>query len=45
MHPQADYNIFRSLHNVNLNMLPGWTKDGEAHSFLDSYDAAQSGEE
>ncbi len=45
MHPQADYNIFRSLHNVNLNMLPGWTKDGEAHSFLDGYDAAQSGEE
>ena len=38
MEPQADINLFRSMHNVNLNMTPGWTKDGVAHSFLDAYD-------
>ncbi len=37
--PQADVNLFRSMHSVNLNMTPGWTKDGQAHSFLDTYDA------
>ncbi|MEG0770214.1 MAG: ATP-binding protein [Ruthenibacterium sp.] len=36
--PQADYNLFRSLHSVNLNMLPGYTKNGRSHSFLDEYD-------
>ena len=40
--PQADYNLFRSLHNVNLNMLPGYTQNGTAHSFLDVYDTASS---
>lgn len=44
--PQADYNLFRSLHSVNLNMLPGYTKDGVAHSFLETYDTVQTiGEE
>ncbi len=37
--PQADVNLFRSMHNVNLNMALGWTQDGAAHSFLDDYDA------
>lgn len=37
--PQADVNLFRSMHSVNLNMTPGWTKDGQAHSFLDDYGA------
>ncbi len=35
--PSTELNIFRSLHNVNLNMLPGYTKDGEKHSFLDEF--------
>lgn len=43
MNPAADYNIFHSLHNVNLNMLPGWTENGEKHSFLDSYEEAGHG--
>ncbi len=38
--PQADMNIFRSMHNINLNMALGWTKDGAAHSFLDEYQRA-----
>ena len=37
--PQADYNLFCSMHHVNLNMVPGWQKDGVAHSFLDDYEA------
>ena len=37
VNPQADYNIFQSLHHVNLNMLPGWQKDGKTYSFLDEY--------
>lgn len=36
--PQADINIFRSMHQINLNMAPGWLRDGQAHSFLDEYD-------
>lgn len=39
MDPKADWNIFQSLHRANLNMLPGWSKDGVAHSFLEDYDA------
>ena len=39
MNPKADINIFHSLHNANLNMLPGYTLDGKLHSFLDEYDS------
>lgn len=35
-----DANIFRSMHNVNLDALPGWRQGGQRHSFLDDYDAA-----
>ena len=37
--PEADNNIFRSIHNVNLATIPGWRdKDsGELHSFLENY--------
>lgn len=33
-----DMNIFRSVHNVNLNTIIGYQKDGVEHSFLDDYD-------
>ena len=38
--PQADDNLFRSLHNANLATLPGFRdRDaGEWHSFLETYD-------
>ena len=38
--PDADDNIFRSLHNVNLATIPGWrdSDSGEKHSFIDKYD-------
>ena len=37
--PEADDNIFRSLHNVNLAALPGWRErdSGEVHSFIEDY--------
>ena len=34
----VDYNIFKSLDNVNLNCALGFVKDGEKYSFLDNYD-------
>ena len=33
-----DYNIFKSLDNINLNCVLGTKKDGIYHSFLDDYD-------
>lgn len=33
-----DMNIFRSVHNVNLDTIIGYKKDGIEHSFLDEYD-------
>ena len=37
--PDADDNIFRSLHNVNLATIPGWrdSDNGEKHSFIEDY--------
>ena len=37
--PEADNNIFRSLHNVNMATMPGWrdSDSGELHSFLEKY--------
>jgi len=37
--PDADDNIFRSLHNVNLATIPGWrdSDSGERHSFIEEY--------
>lgn len=32
-----DKNIFRSLHNVNLDTVIGYEKGGQKHSFLDDY--------
>ncbi|NCC06560.1 MAG: tRNA 2-thiocytidine biosynthesis protein TtcA [Clostridia bacterium] len=35
--PQVDVRIFRSMENVNLNTVLGYTKDGEKHSFLEGF--------
>ena len=35
LNPDADKNIFRSLHNVNLDAVIGWKSDGEHHRFSD----------
>ena len=36
LNPDADKNIFRSIHNVNLDAVIGWKQDGQMHSFLDN---------
>ena len=38
VNPNVDYNIFKSLDNVNLNCVLGTKKDGVYKSFLDDYD-------
>lgn len=37
--PEADDNIFRSLHNVNMATIPAWRDrdNGEVHTFLEKY--------
>lgn len=35
--PEIDKNIFRSMHNVNLDSTLGWRKDGTLKSFLEEY--------
>lgn len=36
--PVIEYNIFRSVENVNLNSVIGYKQDGVRHNFLDTYD-------
>ena len=44
--PQVDINIFRSVHNVNLDTIIGWrSAAGGSRSFLDGYDTRTAGEE
>lgn len=35
--PYIDMNIFKSVHNVNLETVIGYRRKGEVHSFLDDY--------
>lgn len=35
--PYVEKNIFNSMSNVNVDMLPAYKKGGERHSFLDEY--------
>lgn len=44
INPNIDKNIFRSVHNVNLETIIGYRRGDEHHSFLDDYDS-HSGEE
>ena len=37
VNPNVDYNIFKSLDNINLNCVLGIKKDGVYRSFLDDY--------
>lgn len=36
-YPQVEANIFKSTHNVNLNTIIGYSKDGKHTNFLDEY--------
>ena len=35
--PDIDEAIFRSIHNVNMNTMIGYRKDGETHLFTEEY--------
>lgn len=37
INPQIDRNIFKSIHNVNLNAIVGYHEGDKDHSFLDDY--------
>ena len=37
INPNVDRNIFKSLDNINLDCVLGYTKDKKKHSFLDEY--------
>ena len=38
LNPEIDYNIFKSLDNINLNCVLGTKKNGVYKSFMDEYD-------
>ena len=38
INPNVDLNIFKALDTVNMNCIFGWHRDGEKHSFLETYD-------
>lgn len=40
-----DFNIFKSVENVNLETIIGYKKDGKSYSFLDDYDKYNIDEE
>jgi len=40
--PNIERNIFKSIHNVKLDTLPGYKQDDVEYSFLDNYDTLQN---
>ena len=38
IHPDVDKCIMSSGHNVNLNTIVGWRKDGKSYHFMDTYE-------
>ena len=44
INPNIDYNIFKSLDNVNLNCVLAYKKDKEKYSFLEEYDRGDQDE-
>ena len=41
--PHIEANIFKSMHNVNVDTVIAYKKDGAVHHFLDTYDADTGG--
>ena len=37
--PQVEKNVFRAIHNLQLDTVPGYKTGGVEHSFLETYDA------
>ena len=38
VNPYIEYNIFKSVHNVNLQTIIGYHDDKMSYNFLDDYD-------
>lgn len=38
VNPNVDYNIFKSMGNINLDAVLGYKKNGQEYSFLDEYE-------
>ena len=38
INPNIEKNIFRSVHNVNLNTIIGYHRDDDVYNFLDDYE-------
>ncbi len=36
--PDVEKSLFRSIHNVQLDTLPGWKSQGVVHSFLERFE-------
>ena len=41
--PHIEANIFNSMHNVNVDTVIAYKKDGAVHHFLDANDADKGG--
>ena len=39
---KVEQNVFNAIHTLQMDTFPGWKKDGEAHSFLETYDNVQT---
>ena len=39
--PNVERNLFGSLHTVQLDSMPGWKSGGQAHSFLERWEALE----
>jgi tRNA(Ile)-lysidine synthase TilS/MesJ len=42
--PNIEKSIFNSIHNVNIDTMPGYKTDGNYHTFLEKFDACMDGE-
>ena len=42
--PNIERSIFNSIHNVNIDTMPGYKTDGDYHTFLEKFDACMDGE-
>ena len=42
--PNIEKSIFNSIHNVNIDTMPGYKTDGDYHTFLEKFDACMDGE-
>lgn len=42
INPYIDYNIFKSMENINLTQILGYKKEGKSYFFLDNYNKEEN---